>query len=123
MGLSRSSTRGSRPIAKRRPPPEISGEHLQKHFGVGRQSLVENWRAGRENASRKTAPRTGFVTFTQQLPAFCRLRHDSPKKAAVATVFGLPRRPVTGLNLPVIRVKTHVDRDRSRTFGLQTQDD
>jgi hypothetical protein len=61
--------------------------------------------------------RARFVTLTQQPPDFYRLSPDSPKKAAVATVFGLRRRPVTAVNLPVMHVKARVDRDRSRNFG------
>ena len=46
-----------------------------------------------------------FVTFTQQAAFFCRQSAKSPKKAAVAPVFGLPRMGGRRLNLPVLHVK------------------
>src|SRR5262249_19096548 len=99
MGSSRWSTLGLRPIAKKRGLPEISARGRCRSFQVGSARHVENCRTGLENTIRSTAQRAEFVTFTQQLLAFYRQPSNSPKKAAFATVFGLPRLCVTGLNL------------------------
>jgi hypothetical protein len=39
-----------------------------------------------------------LVTFTQQATSFCRQADETPKKAAVAAVFVLPRGKAKGLN-------------------------
>jgi hypothetical protein len=53
-----------------------------------------------------------IVTLPQQSAAFCQKKAESPKKAAVAIVFGLPCDGVKDVNLRVM----HVD---LRTGGLQ----
>jgi hypothetical protein len=68
---------------------------------------VDNWSAPAFCECGKGIWAALFVTFTQQPSFFCRRRMKTPKKAALAAVFGLPCCEVTGLIFRSYAGKTH----------------
>ena len=125
------STSGSTPIAKRRLPRPVAAPKnprlrraadsrvVRKLSGLrGYGGLWTNGRFGRpRHAPPNTVLASNFVTMKQQCLAFYGQKPDSPKKAAIAAVFALPRR-IHGYETFPQCASFCVRVDRSRSLDL-----